>query len=135
MPKMRAVQVSAPHAELELVELEIPEPAAGSVRIKVEACGICHSDSLIKEGLMPIAYPRVPGHEVAGVIDAVGTGVEGWKTGQRVGVGWNGGYCGYCDQCRRGNFFACQTASKVTGLTTDGGYAEYAIAPATAFAT
>ncbi len=134
MPKMRAVQVSAPHAELELVELEIPEPAAGSVRIKVEACGICHSDSLIKEGLMPIAYPRVPGHEVAGVIDAVGTGVEGWKTGQRVGVGWNGGYCGYCDQCRRGNFFACQTASKVTGLTTDGGYAEYAIAPATALA-
>src|SRR5207302_4069896 len=134
MPTMRAVQV--PHAEgpFELVEREIPEPGAGSVRIRVEACGICHSDSLTKEGLWPgIQYPRVPGHEVAGVIDAVGPGVAGWRTGQSVGVGWNGGYCGHCEHCRRGEFFACVTG-QVTGITHDGGYGEYLVAPASSVA-
>src|SRR6266478_1646099 len=134
MSMMRAVQVTQPNGPFELVEREIPEPADGQVRIKVEACGICHSDSLTKEGNYPgIQYPRVPGHEVAGVIDAVGAGVAGWTPGQRVGVGWNGGYCGHCDPCRRGSFFACQT-SQVTGVTFDGGYAEYLIAPASAVA-
>jgi D-arabinose 1-dehydrogenase-like Zn-dependent alcohol dehydrogenase len=104
------------------------------VRIKVLACGICHSDSVTKEGLFPgIQYPRVPGHEVAGVIDAVGAGVNGWEPGERAGVGWNGGYCGYCDHCRRGEFFAC-IRGQTTGVTYDGGYAEYMIAPASAVA-
>src|SRR6266404_8418916 len=134
MSKMRVVQVTQPNGPLELVEREIPEPAAEWVRIKVEACGICHSDSLTKEGAFPgIQYPRVPGHEVAGVIDAVGPGVAGWGPGQRVGVGWNGGYCGYCDPCRRGEFFAC-VRGQITGVTYDGGYAEYLIAPASAVA-
>jgi D-arabinose 1-dehydrogenase-like Zn-dependent alcohol dehydrogenase len=104
------------------------------VRIKVRTCGVCHSDSFTKEGLFPgIQYPRVPGHEVAGVIDAVGPGVAGWETGQTVGVGWNGGYCGYCDPCRRGNFFAC-VRTQVTGISYDGGYGEYMVAPASAVA-
>src|SRR6267154_758468 len=131
MPIMRAVQVSEPRGPFEIVERETPEPGPGTVRVRVQACGICHSDSLVKEGLMPgIQYPRVPGHEVAGVVDAVGAGVTWWTPGQRVGVGWHGGYCGHCDSCRRGNFFACLTSSKVTGLTQDGGYADYMIAPA-----
>jgi D-arabinose 1-dehydrogenase-like Zn-dependent alcohol dehydrogenase len=135
MPKMRAVQVAAPGAALEIVEREIPDPEAGSVRIKVQACGVCHSDSLTKDGGMPgLQYPRVPGHEVVGVIDAVGPEVAGWKEGQRVGVGWHGGSCGYCDACRRGDFFACQTVTRVTGITHDGGYAEYTIAWAGALA-
>jgi alcohol dehydrogenase len=135
MPKMRAVQVSAPGAPLEIVERDIPNPGPGFVRIKVQACGICHSDSVTKDGLFPgIQYPRVPGHEVVGVIDAVAPGVPRWKAGQRVGVGWNGGFCGYCDNCRRGEFFACQTSSEVTGLTRDGGYAEYMLAPISALA-
>ena len=130
MPKMRAVQISKANGALELVEREIPPPAPGTVRIKVKACGVCHSDSLVKDGLWPgLEYPRVPGHEVIGLIDAVGAGVAGWKEGERVGVGWNGGYCGYCDNCRKGNFFACQNMSRVTGITTDGGYADYMIAP------
>lgn len=130
MSKMRAVQVTKAGGPLELVEREIPEPGPSEVRIKVQACGVCHSDVLTKEGLMPgIQYPRVPGHEIAGVIDAVGTGVANWKEGDRAGVGWQGGYCGYCDACRRGNFFACQTYSKVTGISHDGGYADYMIAP------
>ena len=117
MATMRVVQVSRPSGPFEIVERPIPEPGAGSVRIKVQACGICHSDSITKEGLFPgIQYPRVPGHEVAGVIDAVGPGVAGWEPGQRVGVGWNGGYCGYCDHCRRGEFFAC-VRGQVTGVT------------------
>jgi D-arabinose 1-dehydrogenase-like Zn-dependent alcohol dehydrogenase len=133
MPSMRAVQVPSPGKPFEMVERPIPEPMAGSVRIKVQACGICHSDSLVKEGHMPgIQYPRVPGHEVVGVIDAVGAG-SNWKTGQRVGVGWHGGYCSVCDPCRHGEFFACVT-QQVTGLTFDGGYAEYMIAPASAVA-
>jgi D-arabinose 1-dehydrogenase-like Zn-dependent alcohol dehydrogenase len=134
MATMRAVQVPRPNGPLEIVERPIPEPAAGSLRIKVQACGICHSDSLTKEGTYTgIEYPRVPGHEVAGVIDAVGAGVTGWQPGQRVGVGWNGGYCGQCDNCRRGSFFACVTG-QVTGITRDGGYAEYMIAPVSAVA-
>jgi len=130
MAKMRAVQVSRPNGPLEIVERDIPEPGAGSVRIKVQACGICHSDTITKEGLFPgIQYPRVPGHEVAGIIDAVGPGVPPrWKPGQRVGVGWHGGHCGYCDACRRGDFFACQTGVQVTGITYDGGYTDYMIA-------
>jgi D-arabinose 1-dehydrogenase-like Zn-dependent alcohol dehydrogenase len=135
MPKMRAVQISRPGGPLELVEREIPQPGPGTVRVKVQACGICHSDSVVKDGAFPwITYPRVPGHEVAGVIDAVGSGVPNWKPGDRAGVGWNGGYCGYCDACRRGNFFACQTSMQITGVTTDGGYADYLIAPSSALA-
>jgi D-arabinose 1-dehydrogenase-like Zn-dependent alcohol dehydrogenase len=104
------------------------------VRIKVHACGVCHSDSFVKEGGFPgMTYPRVPGHEVAGVIDVVGPGTPGWEPGQRVGVGWNGGYCGYCDPCRRGEFFAC-VRSQITGISFDGGYGEYMIAPASAVA-
>ena len=134
MAVMRVVQVSRPHAPFEIVERPIPEPGAGTVRVKVQACGICHSDSLTKEGVFPgIQYPRVPGHEIAGVIDAVGPGVAGWQQGQKVGVGWNGGYCGYCDHCRRGEFFAC-IRGQVTGITYDGGYGEYMIAPASAVA-
>lgn len=134
MASMRVVQVPEPKGPWEIVERPIPEPGEGTVRIKVQACGICHSDSLVKEGLLPgLQYPRVPGHEVAGVIDAVGAGVAQWKTGQRVGVGWNGGYCGHCEHCRRGDFFACVTG-QVTGATFDGGYAEYMIAPASAVA-
>jgi D-arabinose 1-dehydrogenase-like Zn-dependent alcohol dehydrogenase len=135
MSKMRVVQVPRPNGPLEIVERDIPEPPAGSVRIKVQACGICHSDSLTKEGTFPgLQYPRVPGHEIAGVIDAIGQGVAGRTVGQRVGVGWHGGHCGYCDSCRRGDFFACQTATRVTGITHDGGYADYMIAHASAVA-
>jgi D-arabinose 1-dehydrogenase-like Zn-dependent alcohol dehydrogenase len=135
MSKMRAIQIPQPNGPFELVEREIPEPGTGRVRIKVEACGICHSDSFTKEGLWPgIEYPRIPGHEVAGKIDAIGTGVAGWTEGQRVGVGWHGGHCGRCDDCRRGNFFACQIAAQVAGITYDGGYADYMIAPAEALA-
>jgi len=135
MSKMRAVQVSRPNGPFELVEREIPEPGAGAVRIKVQACGVCHSDSVTKDGSIPgIQYPRVPGHEVIGVIDALGPSVAGWKVGQRVGVGWNGGYCGYCDPCRRGQFFGCQIAGQTTGVTYDGGYADYMVAPASALA-
>lgn len=133
MPTMRAIQITKPQGPLELVERPIPIPAAGQVRIKVQACGICHSDSIIKEGLMGVQFPRVPGHEVAGTIDAVGTGVKRFAVGQKVGVGWHGGYCGDCDNCRRGDFFACVTG-QVTGLTFDGGYADYMLAPASAVA-
>lgn len=133
---MRAVQVPSAKGAFEIVEREIPEPPAGWVRLKVQACGVCHSDALVKEGLWPgLQYPRVPGHEVIGTIDALGSGVEGWKTGQRVGVGWHGGHCGYCDNCRRGDFFACQVALLTTGISFDGGYAEYMTAPAKALAS
>ena len=129
MPKMRAIQVSRPGGPFELVEREIPEPGARQVRVKVQACGLCHSDVLTKEGHYPgITYPRVPGHEVAGVIDAVGSGVPRWKAGQYVGVGWLGSYCGYCDSCRRGDFITCAN-QLVTGITMDGGYQEYMLAP------
>lgn len=136
MPGMRAVQVTRAGGPLELVERPIPEPGAGTVRIKVEACGICHSDSLTKEGHWPgISFPRVPGHEVIGTIDAVGANVPPqWKTGQRIGVGWHAWHCGWCDSCRRGDFFACQTGVQVTGISFDGGYADYMIAPYIALA-
>ncbi len=135
MTTMRAVQVSRPGGPFELVERPIPQPEAGWVRIKVQACGICHSDSLVKEGHWPgLQYPRVPGHEVIGLVDALGAGVTQWKTGQRVGVGWHGGHCGQCDNCRRGHFFGCTVALKITGVSFDGGYADYMVAPAIAVA-
>ena len=135
MPKMRAVQIPNAHGAFQLVEREIPQPAAGAVRIKVQACGICHSDEYAKEGSRPgITYPRVPGHEVAGVIDAVGSGVLGWEVGQRAGVGWHGGHCGYCNSCRRGDFVTCSLGRQITGLTCDGGYTEYMVVSAVALA-
>src|SRR6266478_4339460 len=128
---MRAVEVPRAGEPLELVERDVPEPERGWVRVKVEACGICHSESLVKEGLWPgMQYPRVPGHEIIGVVDRVGDGVKPWKNGQRVGIGWHGGNCGYCDNCRRGDFFACSVALLTTGISFDGGYAEYMVAPA-----
>lgn len=135
MAKMRAVQVVRAKGPFEVIERDIPEPGPSEVRIKVKASGVCHSDSLTKEGLMPgIQYPRVPGHEVAGTVDALGSGVAGWSLGQRVGVGWHGGHCGYCDSCRRGDFVTCQNDAKIPGISYDGGYAEYMIAPAVALA-
>jgi D-arabinose 1-dehydrogenase-like Zn-dependent alcohol dehydrogenase len=132
---MRSVQVSKPNAPLEIVEKDIPEPGARQVRIKVQACGICHSDSVTKDGLLPgIKYPKAPGHEVAGIIDKVGSEVTEWKTRQRVGVGWHGGHCGRCENCRRGDFVYCQFA-QVPGISYDGGYADYMIAPTEAVAS
>jgi D-arabinose 1-dehydrogenase-like Zn-dependent alcohol dehydrogenase len=134
MATMRVAQVSRPKGPFEIVERPIPEPTPGTVRIKVQACGVCHSDSIVKEGSFPnIPYPRVPGHEVAGVVDAVGQGVVQWTVGQRVGVGWFGGNCGHCDYCRRGQFFVCEKI-QTTGISFDGGYGEYMIAPASAVA-
>lgn len=127
--RMTVAQISKPGGSFEIVEREIPEPAAGQVRIKVHACGVCHSDVLTKDGLWPgIEYPRVPGHEVAGVIDEVGTGVSAWKKGQRVGVGWHGGQDNTCRECRRGDFRNCRNL-KVCGISYDGGYQQYMIAP------
>jgi D-arabinose 1-dehydrogenase-like Zn-dependent alcohol dehydrogenase len=135
MPKMRAVQIGSPKGPLEIVEREVPQPGPGLVRIRVQACGVCHSDSLAKEGHWPgLQYPRVPGHEVIGIVDAVGEGALPWKPGQRVGIGWHGGNCGYCNACRRGDFFACQVALQITGFSFDGGYAEFMVAPAIALA-
>ena len=132
--KMKVAQVSKPGGDFELVERDIPEPGPGQVRIQVEACGICHSDVLVKEGLWPgLQYPRVPGHEIAGRVDALGTGVTAWKTGDRVGVGWHGGHDFVCEECRRGDFTMCVNR-KVTGIDYDGGYGEYVIAPAEALA-
>src|SRR6266496_3391876 len=132
--KMKAAQISKPGGDWEFVERAIPEPGAGQVRVKVEACGICHSDMLVKEGLWPgLQYPRVPGHEIAGRIDAVGDGVTEWKKGQRVGVGWHGGHDFVCEQCRRGDVAMCVNR-KITGIDFDGGYAEYVIVPASALA-
>jgi D-arabinose 1-dehydrogenase-like Zn-dependent alcohol dehydrogenase len=131
---MKAVQISKPGGNFEVVERSIPQPGRGQVRIKVEACGICHSDALVKEGLWPgIQYPRVPGHEIAGRIDAVGADVTQWKAGQRVGVGWHGGHCFQCDPCRRGDFINCKF-EKITAIHFDGGYAEYMVVPAEAVA-
>src|SRR5438552_8902626 len=132
--KMKAAQISKPGGDFELVEREIPEPGRGQVRVKIEACGIYHSDVLVKEGLWPgLQYPRVPGHEVAGRIDKAGDGVTNWKKSERVGVGWHGGHDFVCDECRRGDFAMC-AQRKVTGIDFDGGYAEYMIAPAEALA-
>ncbi len=126
---MRSVQVGRANGPLELVERDIPEPDNGQVRIKVQACGICHSDSFTKEGSFPgIEYPRVPGHEIAGVIDKLGADVTQWKSGQRVAVGWHGGHDGLCESCRRGDFVTCKNA-QIPGISYDGGYADYMIAP------
>jgi D-arabinose 1-dehydrogenase-like Zn-dependent alcohol dehydrogenase len=134
MSKMKLAQISKPGGDWELVERDIPEPDGGQVRVKIEACGICHSDVLVKDGVWPgLQYPRVPGHEVAGRIDAMGSGVVGWQNGQRVGVGWHGGHCFHCDKCRRGDFAMCLNR-KITGIDHDGGYAEYMIAPANSLA-
>jgi D-arabinose 1-dehydrogenase-like Zn-dependent alcohol dehydrogenase len=134
MAKMKAVQVGKAGGAFETVEREVPQPGAGQVRVRVQACGICHSDELTKEGLWPgITYPRVPGHEIAGVVDEVGTDVAGWTKGQRVGVGWYGGHCGHCPACRRGEFVNCQFLP-VPGISYDGGYEEYMVAPADALA-
>ncbi len=134
MAKMKVVQVPKPGADFELVEREIPQPGAGHVRIRVQACGICHSDVVTKDGLLPgISYPRVPGHEVVGVIDEIGAGVKDWKKGERVGVGWHGGQDGTCLACRRGDFINCANA-KVCGVSYDGGYQEFMVAPVEALA-
>ena len=134
MPTMKVVQVPKAGADFELVEREIPQPPAGHVRIRVLACGVCHSDSFTKEGLFPgMTYPRVPGHEVAGVIDEAGVGVTTWKRGERVGVGWHGGQDGTCLLCRRGDFANCLNA-QISGISYDGGYGEYMLAPAVAVA-
>ena len=134
MATMQAVQVAKPGGSLELVKRDIPEPSAGHVLIKVQACGICHSDSLTVEGHWPgIAYPRVPGHEIAGVIEKLGSDTQGWTVGQRIGVGWHGGHCGHCENCRHGDFVLCKTAL-VPGISYDGGYAQYMVAPQEALA-
>lgn len=134
MAIMKAAQISGPGADFELVERPVPEPGPGQVRVKVEACGICHSDMFVKDGLFPgIEYPRIPGHEVAGTLDALGSGVRGWTTGLRVGVGWHGGHCFHCAACRAGDFINCADA-QVTGIHFDGGYAQYLCAPAEAVA-
>ncbi len=134
MKRMKAVQVTKPNV-IEVVDRDVPEPNAREVRIKVQACGICHSDMFTVVGAFPgIQYPRVPGHEVVGVIDAVGPEVPEWKLGMRVGVGWHGGHCGHCSSCRRGDFITCQEG-KIPGISYDGGYAEYMIAPFEALAS
>jgi D-arabinose 1-dehydrogenase-like Zn-dependent alcohol dehydrogenase len=135
MARMKVAQVSKAGGPFEIVERDIPQPGPGQVRLKVEACGICHSDMYVKNGLWPgLQYPRVPGHEVSGRIDAVGSGVTQWKPGQRVGVGWHGGHCFVCENCRRGDFILCQNG-KVTGISFDGGYGEHMIVPAEAVAS
>jgi propanol-preferring alcohol dehydrogenase len=131
---MKAAQISEAGSEFEIVEREIPIPGPNQVRVKVEACGICHSDAFVKEGLFPgIAYPRVPGHEVAGIVDEVGSGVSAWKKGQRVGVGWHGGHCFNCAACRAGDYILCENA-KICGISYDGGYQEYMLAEQEALA-
>ncbi len=131
---MKVAQISKPGGDFEVVERNIPNPNAGQVRIKVQACGVCHSDVLTKEGLWPgIQYPRIPGHEVAGVVEEVGAGVTAWKEGQRVGVGWHGGHDNTCRECRRGDFINCRNA-KICGIDYDGGYQQYMIAPVEALA-
>lgn len=133
MATMKAVQVNE-NKEFEVVTKDIPEPGSGEVRIRVEACGVCHSDAMVKEGVFPgIEYPRIPGHEVIGVIDKTGSEVAPWEEGQRVGVGWHGGHCFTCEACRRGDFINCENA-RVTGISYDGGYAEYMVAPQSALA-
>ncbi len=129
MAKMKAVQVAKAGAAFEVVERDVPEPGAGWVRIKVEACGMCHSDVFVRSGAFPgLKLPRIPGHEIAGRVDAVGGGVTAWKNGDRVGVGWHGGNCFQCEACKRGLFLACERA-RITGITHDGGYAEYVVVP------
>ena len=129
---MKAAQISKGGAKFEIVEREIPQPGAGQVRIKVQACGVCHSDALVVEGTWPgLQYPRVPGHEIAGAVDALGAGVTEWRKGQRVGVGWHGGHDGTCRECRRGDFGNCKNM-KIPGISYDGGYEQYMVAPSEA---
>ena len=135
MARMKAIQATGPGSDWELVERDIPQPASGQVRIKVEACGVCHSDMFVKEGHWPgIQYPRIPGHEIAGRIDEVGVGVTAWEKGQPVGVGWHGGHCGRCESCRQGDFILCRFG-RVCGISYDGGWAEYVVVPAEAVAS
>jgi D-arabinose 1-dehydrogenase-like Zn-dependent alcohol dehydrogenase len=135
MATMRAVQVSRPGGEFELVEREVPDPGRGEVLVRVQACGVCHSDSLAKEGHFPgVPYPIVPGHEIAGVIESIGEDVHRWEAGRRVGVGWFGGNCGYCDPCRRGDLIGCENTG-IPGITFDGGYADYVVVKASALAS
>jgi D-arabinose 1-dehydrogenase-like Zn-dependent alcohol dehydrogenase len=129
----RFAQVVSKGGPIEVVTREVGEPKAGEVRVRVQACGVCHSDSVTKEGIFPISYPRVPGHEVVGLVDAAGDGVTEWKVGQRVGLGWYGGHCGKCEPCRRGDHVCCQVL-RIPGVSYDGGYADYVIAPAMALA-
>lgn len=132
MTQMKVAQISKAGADFELVDRHMPDPGPYQVRVKIEACGICHSDAFVKEGGFPgLEYPRVPGHEVAGVIDAVGDEVDHWRQGQRVGVGWHGGHCFSCESCRRGDFVTCEK-QQICGISYDGGYAEYMLAPAEA---
>jgi D-arabinose 1-dehydrogenase-like Zn-dependent alcohol dehydrogenase len=134
MPKMKAVQATKAGAPFEVVERDVPEPKVGEVRIKVEACGICHSDAFVRGGGFPgLTYPRIPGHEIAGRVDAVGPHVTEWKVGDRAGVGWHGGHCYVCNACRRGHFLSCEKA-QITGISFDGGYAEYVVVPHAAVA-
>jgi D-arabinose 1-dehydrogenase-like Zn-dependent alcohol dehydrogenase len=135
MAHMRAIVVTKPGGKFEMVERELPEPGPNEVRLRVDACGVCHSDSITVEGHMPgLSYPRIPGHEVIGSIDALGAGVEGWAIGTRVGVGWHCGACGRCNRCRRGDSFACEVILGATGVTRDGGYATHMLALASALA-
>ncbi|MBS1136023.1 MAG: alcohol dehydrogenase catalytic protein [Burkholderiaceae bacterium] len=135
MTRMRVAQVAQAGGPFEIVERDLPQPKPRQVRIKVQACGICHSDAFTKFGAYPgIQFPRVPGHEVVGVVDAVGADVAGWKPGTRVGVGWHGGHCGQCASCRRGDFITC-AKGQIPGISYDGGYAEYMIAPVEALAS
>ena len=132
LASMMVAQISKPGGDFEIVKREIPEPSAGQVRIKVQACGVCHSDVLTKEGFWPgIQYPRVPGHEVAGMVEELGDGVTTWRKGQRVGIGWHGGHDGTCRECRRGDFGNCRNF-KICGISYDGGYQQYMVAPAEA---
>src|SRR5882757_6116925 len=131
---MKVAQVSGPGGDFQVVEREIFKPGRGEVRIKVQACGVCHSDSLTKEGLWPgLVYPRSPGHEIAGIIDALGEGTDPWKAGDRVGIGWHGGHCGRCESCRRGDFVTC-VRLQIPGISYDGGYSEFVSAPFEALA-
>ena len=134
MAKMKAVQVARPGGPFEVVEREVRDPGPSEIRIKVEACGVCHSDAVVRGGRYPgLTLPRVPGHEIAGRVDALGSGVTAWRVGDRAGVGWHGGHCFECRACRKGLFINCEKG-RVTGLTFDGGYAEYAVVPALAAA-
>lgn len=135
MAKMRAMTVTKPGAGLELQERDIPEPARHEVRIRVQACGVCHSDALTVAGLVPgLTYPRIPGHEVIGTIEALGADIDGWQNGTRVGVGWSPGACGYCANCRHGDAFACLNIQGATGVSRDGGYATHMLAHVSALA-
>jgi D-arabinose 1-dehydrogenase-like Zn-dependent alcohol dehydrogenase len=134
MPKMRVIQITKKGGPFELVERELPQPGRGEVRVKVQACGVCHSDAIARDGLLPsVPYPIVPGHEIAGSVDAIGEGVIGWTVGTRVGVGWFGGHCGRCEPCRRGDLVDCRNL-RIPGINYDGGYAEAMVAPADALA-